>query len=66
MKPIKQVDILWKLETNGPGFSDSFDRVKRKSLGMQLIFKLTKQINGQVDLDYTRQGTHYINYFENI
>ncbi len=51
---------------NGPGFSDSFDRVKRKSLGMQLIFKLTKQINGQVDLDYTRQGTHYKIYFENI
>ncbi len=51
---------------NGPGFGDSFDRVRKKSLGMQLIFKLTKQINGQVILDKARKGTHYKVYFENI
>jgi two-component sensor histidine kinase len=51
---------------NGPGFGDSFESVRKKSLGMQLIFKLTKQINGQVILDRARKGTHYKIYFENI
>jgi two-component sensor histidine kinase/putative methionine-R-sulfoxide reductase with GAF domain len=51
---------------NGPGFSVNTDISDQKSLGMQLIYKLAKQIKGEIKKIKRKKGTHYILTFEDV
>ncbi len=45
---------------DGPGFSNDFNYLNSNSLGMKLIFKLAKQISGNVKYENLIQGAGYI------
>ena len=49
---------------DGPGLPPGFNWKKSKSLGMKLIFRLTKQISGFIALDDQIEGTHYFLRFK--
>ncbi len=49
---------------NGIGFPDDILLKKSSSLGMKLIHKLTRQMNGTIEKDNSKKGTNYIISFE--
>lgn len=50
---------------DGPGLPANFNWRKSKSLGMKLIHRLAKQIDGFVELDEQIKGTHFFVKFFN-
>ncbi|OGC40534.1 hypothetical protein A2Y85_01430 [candidate division WOR-3 bacterium RBG_13_43_14] len=48
--------ILFRISDNGIGLSESLDIKNTKTLGLQLVYALAKQLNGQVKLD-RKHGT---------
>lgn len=49
---------------NGPGLPEGFDLTKAKSLGMQLIYDLCRQIGGKIKYEY-KNGSLFIITFAN-
>ncbi|MCH2022609.1 MAG: tetratricopeptide repeat protein [Saprospiraceae bacterium] len=62
----KKFHYLLEIGDNGPGISNLANKNKANSLGMKLIYSLAQQINGTVERDETKQGTHYKITFEVI
>jgi two-component sensor histidine kinase len=62
----EQDTFIMEIGDNGPGFSDDIFKSGKKTLGMQLIYKLIKQINGEINRNMEKKGTHYHIYFENV
>jgi two-component sensor histidine kinase len=54
------------ISDDGPGFSPDFDYMNSNSLGMKLIFKLAKQINGNVKYENLIHGAGYIINFVDV
>jgi two-component sensor histidine kinase len=56
----KQDEFIYvKIKDNGVGFPDSVDITKTKTLGLQLIEQLVKQLRGTYELDRTNGGTDW-------
>lgn len=50
---------LLKIGDNGVGLPDVQQKTKSSSLGMQLIRRLVRQLNGSIRFDSNQKGTHY-------
>lgn len=50
---------LLKIGDNGVGLPDVQQKTKSSSLGMQLIHRLVRQLNGSIRFDSNQKGTHY-------
>jgi two-component sensor histidine kinase len=59
----KSQKIVLKVIDNGIGFPEDLDYKKTSSLGLQLVNNLTKQIDGEFELD-RNQGTSFALIFE--
>ncbi len=62
----QQGQYIMEIGDDGPGYSDDILKTRKKSLGMQLIYKLIQQINGEINRNMEKKGTHYHIYFENV
>ena len=51
---------------NGSGIPRNINFRNTKSLGLKLIHKLTLQLNGNIERDNSKKGTHYIVTFNEI
>ncbi|WP_136467292.1 sensor histidine kinase [Flagellimonas onchidii] len=54
------------LGDNGKGYSENFDPKNAKSLGLKLIYNLTRQLRGTIARDLSKKGTYYRIEFEEI
>ncbi|WP_190809317.1 sensor histidine kinase [Flagellimonas sp. S3867] len=54
------------LGDNGIGYSENFDPKNAKSLGLKLIYNLTRQLRGTIARDLSKKGTYYRIEFEEI
>ncbi|MDC6367477.1 MULTISPECIES: sensor histidine kinase [Flavobacteriaceae] len=54
------------LGDNGIGYSENFDPKNAKSLGLKLIYNLTRQLKGTLARDLSKKGTYYRIEFEEI
>ncbi|PRX54133.1 sensor histidine kinase [Flagellimonas meridianipacifica] len=54
------------LGDNGKGYSHNFDPKNSKSLGLKLIYNLTRQLRGTIARDMSKKGTYYRIEFEEI
>ena len=59
---------LYKLEIgdDGIGIKDKFNTTHKSTLGVRLIKKLTQQLNGAVEIDTSKKGTHFIITFQKL
>lgn len=55
--------LTYSIKDNGKGFPKGFDYRTAKSLGLQLVFILTEQINGTIDVKSSPKGTEFILQF---
>ena len=55
-----------KIGDNGNGLPSGIDPGSYETMGFTLIYSLVDQINGQLNLDNSSKGTHYIIDFEEI
>lgn len=51
---------------NGIGFPDTINYKNTKSLGLKLIYNLTRQLKGTIQKDSTKKGTNYIIKFQEV
>ncbi len=51
---------------NGVGFPETINHKNTKSLGLKLIYNLTRQLKGSVIRDVSKKGTNYIIKFQEI
>lgn len=54
------------LGDNGIGYSEEINPKTSNSLGLKLIYNLTRQLRGSITRDYTKKGTHYTIEFEEV
>lgn len=54
------------LGDNGIGYSKEINPKTSNSLGLKLIYNLTRQLRGSITRDYSKKGTHYTIEFEEI
>lgn len=55
-----------RIGDNGVGFSDSISHKNSESLGLKLIYNLTRQLKGTIKKDASKKGTNYIIEFQEI
>ncbi|MFS4467423.1 sensor histidine kinase [Maribacter sp. 2210JD10-5] len=63
-KPDK--NFILHIGDNGEGFSDDINHTNTKSLGLKLIYNLTRQLKGTIKKDNDKKGTNYIITFQEI
>lgn len=51
---------------NGIGFPDTINYKNTKSLGLKLIYNLTRQLKGTIQKDNSKKGTNYIIKFQEV
>lgn len=66
IEEIKYPDFLLEIGDNGIGFSDKVNFGNTSSLGLKLIHQLTFQLDGNVERDYSKNGTYYKIRFREI
>ena len=66
MRKIKHNNYKMLIGDNGIGFSDEINFRNSNSLGLQLIHKLSIQLEGQIEKDNNIKGTNYILFFNEI
>lgn len=54
------------LGDNGKGYSEEIGPKTTKSLGLKLIYNLSRQLRGSIERDYSKKGTYYRIEFEEI
>ncbi|MAU15506.1 MAG: histidine kinase [Muricauda sp.] len=54
------------LGDNGIGYSEEINPKTSNSLGLKLIYNLTRQLRGSITRDYSKKGTHYTIEFEEV
>lgn len=59
-------NYLLEIGDNGLGISPDVFSENRNSLGVQLIKSLVDQLSGTLELDYSKEGTHYQITFKEI
>jgi two-component sensor histidine kinase len=59
-------DYVLNIGDNGEGYSDTITPQTSKSLGLKLIYNLTRQLKGSILKDATKKGTNYIIKFKEI
>lgn len=64
----KEIDKHYVLNIgdNGVGFPDTINYKNSKSLGLKLIYNLTRQLKGSIQKDTSKKGTNYIIKFQEI
>ncbi|MFX0558214.1 sensor histidine kinase [Maribacter sp. CXY002] len=64
----KELDKQYVLNIgdNGVGFPESVTYKNTKSLGLKLIYNLTRQLKGTIQRDNSKKGTNYIITFQEI
>ncbi|HAJ57985.1 MAG TPA: hypothetical protein DCP31_00900 [Cyanobacteria bacterium UBA8543] len=62
--PVKEYQFVLIIRDNGVGLPEDLDVGNTKSLGLQLVYRLTKQIGGSIELN-RHQGTEFIIIFAN-
>ena len=63
---LKSLDFILKIGDNGIGIPKDFNYKTSNSLGISLVYKLVKQLSGNLEQDYSKKGTHYIINFKEI
>ena len=62
LSSVHQEQLCLTIRDNGIGFPEDVDFTQTSSLGLQLVCRLTKQLNGEIMLD-RNQGTRFIIVF---
>lgn len=62
----KERNYTLKIGDNGIGIPDSINHKNTKSLGLKLIYNLTRQLKGTIERDTSKKGTNYIIMFQEI
>lgn len=60
------INYILEIGDNGPGIPDSINIKNLNSLGLKLIERLSKQLNGSIQRNMNKQGTHYIILFQQV
>lgn len=66
MKVLDSPNFLLEIGDNGLGYSGDFKSKQHNSLGLRLIQKLSIQLNGSIEKDLEKVGTHYKIQFQEI
>lgn len=66
MEVLDSPNFLLKIGDNGLGYDGDLKSKKHHSLGLRLIQQLTIQLNGSIEKDTSKKGTHYILHFQEI
>jgi PAS domain S-box-containing protein len=66
LTPQKYPDFKLEIGDNGSGFNEKFDYRTSKSLGLMLVHKLTKQLSGKIVRDFSKEGSNFVLYFQEI
>ncbi len=61
-----QTEYILRIGDNGAGFPESLTHKTSKSLGLKLIYNLSRQLQGSVMRDLTKKGTNYIIRFQEV
>tara|TARA_R110002051_G_scaffold177087_1_gene247044 strand:- start:1571 stop:2773 length:1203 start_codon:yes stop_codon:yes gene_type:complete len=59
-------DYILNIGDNGEGYSENITPQSTKSLGLKLIYNLTRQLKGSILKDVSKKGTNYIIKFKEI
>lgn len=59
-------EYLLQMGDNGAGYPSDLNARKTNSLGLKLIYNLSRQLRGQVERDLTKEGTHYVISFRGV
>lgn len=59
-------DYVLNIGDNGAGFPEMVTHKNTKSLGLKLIYNLTRQLKGSIIRDLSKKGTNYIVRFREI
>jgi len=59
-------NFLLEIGDNGAGYSGNLQSQKHQSLGLRLIKRLALQLNGTIEKDLNKAGTHYKLQFQEI
>ena len=59
-------DFILQIGDNGIGMPRDYNFKTSKSLGVKLVHKLVRQLSGNVKMDYSKKGTHYIISFKEV
>lgn len=64
----KEIDKQYTLNIgdNGVGYPDNVNYKNTKSLGLKLIYNLTRQLKGTIQRDKSKKGTNYIIKFREV
>ena len=64
----KEIDKQYTLNIgdNGVGYPDNVTYKNTKSLGLKLIYNLTRQLKGTIQRDNSKKGTNYIIKFREV
>lgn len=66
LRKLNHPNFLMEIGDNGIGFPITVLTAKRRSLGLTLIQKLTRQLRGNIVRDTLKEGTNYIIHFQEI
>jgi len=66
LKQLEDTQFKLQIGDNGCGFSNTLDFKSATSLGLMLISKLTKQLNGSIKRLSKDKGTHYLLHFQEV
>ncbi len=66
LKKETEEDYVLNIGDDGEGYSENITPQTTKSLGLKLIYNLTRQLKGSILKDATKKGTNYIIKFKEI
>ena len=61
-----KTDYILRIGDNGVGYPESVSHKTTKSLGLKLIYNLSRQLRGSVIRDASKKGTNYIIRFREV
>ncbi|RTE53464.1 sensor histidine kinase [Arenibacter aquaticus] len=59
-------DYILYIGDNGEGYPETISHKNTKSLGLKLIYNLSRQLKGSIKRDFSKKGTNYIVEFSDI
>jgi two-component sensor histidine kinase len=62
----KKDGYILEIGDDGKGFPETINYKNTKSLGLKLIYNLTRQLQGTIERDTSKEGTNYIIKFQEI
>jgi len=66
LEKIEGVHYKLEIGDNGLGIPETNKSTTKKSLGLKLIKRLSSQLRGGIERDYSKKGTHYILNFTEL